>query len=60
MADILDQASELEAMLTRAATLLRKPTGPVAKGECLYCGEPLDDGLRWCDASCRDEFERTP
>ena len=58
MADILDQASELEAMLNNAAAQFRKPTGPTATGECLHCGEPLTNGLRWCDATCRDDFEK--
>lgn len=26
-------------------------------GFCLYCGEPLSKGRRWCDAECRDEWE---
>lgn len=58
MADILDQASELEAMLNNAAAQFRKPTGPAATGRCLHCGEPLPNGLRWCDATCRDDFEK--
>lgn len=28
-----------------------------ATGECLYCGEPLADGLRFCDAEHRDGWE---
>lgn len=27
-------------------------------GFCLLCGEPLIPGRRWCDADCRDEWER--
>lgn len=30
----------------------------VATGFCLWCGEPLRYGLRWCDTDCRDDFER--
>jgi len=29
-----------------------------ATGECLYCGEPLVEGRRFCDARCRDDWER--
>jgi hypothetical protein len=28
-----------------------------ATGECLYCGEPLTDGLRFCDPDCRDAHD---
>jgi hypothetical protein len=33
---------------------------PEAKetGYCLTCGAPLPKGRRWCDAECRDEWER--
>lgn len=27
-------------------------------GYCLFCGEPVPPGRRWCDADCRDEWER--
>ncbi len=29
-----------------------------ATGECFYCGNRLADGQRWCDAECRDDWER--
>lgn len=29
---------------------------PQATGECLNCGERLQDG-RWCDADCRHDWE---
>lgn len=36
----------------------RRPAGPVATGFCLYCGEPLDDGMRWCAGTdCEREWE---
>lgn len=28
-----------------------------ATGRCLYCGEKLPEGKRWCDADCREDFE---
>ncbi|UZZ64528.1 DksA-like zinc-finger protein [Curvibacter phage PCA1] len=37
--------------------MTKKPEGPAAKGECHYCGEVLDAGLRFCDADCRDAHE---
>ena len=27
-------------------------------GYCLFCGEPLPPGRRWCDKDCRDDWER--
>lgn len=57
MADEADIAQEnIERDL---ALLLRRrlPQGPAATGECLWCGEPLDAGRRWCDAECRDAWQ---
>ena len=30
----------------------------VATGECLCCGEELPEGRRWCDADCRDLWQK--
>lgn len=34
-----------------------------ATGECLFCGEELDQSgpvpMRWCDADCRDKWEKS-
>lgn len=30
----------------------------VASGECLNCGEPLTGNQRWCDADCRDDYQK--
>lgn len=27
-------------------------------GYCLFCGEPVPLGHRWCDKSCRDQWEK--
>jgi hypothetical protein len=29
-----------------------------AIGECLYCSEELPEGRRWCDADCRDGWQK--
>lgn len=26
-------------------------------GECYFCGAAIDPPRRWCDASCRDDWE---
>lgn len=38
----------------------RRPTGPQPTGFCLNedCEEELEGDKRWCDASCRDQWER--
>ena len=56
--ELLDRAQvEIERTLERSVIksksqeLQYKPTG-----FCLYCGQPLKDGKRWCDSDCRDDF----
>lgn len=60
MADWIDDAqAENEAHLERCL-LHRRPEGPAPTGYCLNptCELDLPDGQRWCDAQCRDEWER--
>lgn len=59
MADEIDITAErlereLAALVERQAR-----RGPSPTGRCLWCGEPADDGRRWCDADCRDDWERS-
>jgi hypothetical protein len=57
MADEVDLAQiQVEGAL-KALLKARKPEGPEATGECLYCQEPLAEGRRWCDAECRDAWQ---
>lgn len=60
MADEADRAQQdiecLSALHLRA--IASRPPEAVAEGACLYCGEVLADGRRWCDADCRDGWER--
>ncbi len=59
MADLFDLASEREEMDRDLALRVRKPEGPEATGSCLECGEPVDEGRRWCmGVECRDRWER--
>ena len=61
MTDIADLASEREELIRAAALAERKPEGPKATGHCLECGHPFavhKDGRRWCNAECRDDWER--
>jgi len=56
MADDIDRGCDLEQRYRDAALTIRKPEGPKPTGECLWCGEPVDDGRRWCGVACRDRW----
>jgi hypothetical protein len=60
MADDLDtdSAGELQDLYLRIALGAQRPTGPRATGFCLSCEEELPGERRWCDATCRDDYER--
>jgi hypothetical protein len=57
--DIVDQANEVAELHRQAGIKQRRPEGPKATGECLNCGEPVASPRRWCDAACRDEWEKS-
>lgn len=57
MADFADLGSAREELDRKLALEYRAPAGPTATGVCLCCGEELVDGLRWCDAECRDAWQ---
>lgn len=63
MADVFDKAQDLDALMLQShlnkhqAEQKRKPKVQ-ATGKCLYCGEELAEGLRWCDADCRDDWQK--
>ena len=44
MADDTDRASELEERHRLAALAKRRPEGLSPTGECLWCGEPVEEG----------------
>lgn len=56
--DPFDQASEFEQLRRDIAMRQRKPEGPAPTGVCLFCGEPLAPGLRWCNRDCLDDWVR--
>jgi len=58
MMDQLDLASALEERNRHTAVAVRKPEGPKPTGECLWCGEPVEDGRRWCNFSCLSCWEK--
>lgn len=58
MSDFAEDAERTEELHRSIALKARKPTGPAACGACHYCLAIVDDGMRWCDSSCRDDWEK--
>lgn len=57
-ADFLDDASENENNeRERLIQKARKTKQVQATGHCLYCNNSLNDGRRWCDEWCRDDYQ---
>lgn len=57
--DDFDIASEREELARSMAIAAKRPAGPAPTGRCLYCDELVADTQRWCDASCRDAWQKT-
>lgn len=58
--DDADRAEErIEQALDDALAEVRRAQerGVKAVGACLFCGEPLPDHMRFCDADCRDGWD---
>lgn len=55
--DVADRAQQdtdfLEAHRAKPITREADETG-----FCLFCGEPVPPGYRWCDKTCRDQWEK--
>lgn len=59
MADILDQAMAVEELHRNLALQHRRQGPAIAEtGFCLNCEAPVPAGHRWCDADCRDDWQR--
>jgi hypothetical protein len=58
VADEGDKAAYHQQMEIDHGIARRRAEGPQATGRCLYCGEELTTGRRWCDADCRDAHMR--
>ena len=60
MADLANLATEvIEQERRHTLATFRKPV-PVlpSTGYCANCGEALNAVARWCDAECRDDWEK--
>lgn len=57
--DTLDYVEEQQSFLHQLRIdSARKHKRLPATGSCYYCREPLDKAL-FCDADCRDDYEKT-
>lgn len=56
IADITTDRAEHDAPYILAASRKRVP--PPACGQCLFCDEPVEPAARFCDADCREDWER--
>lgn len=56
--DDSDLATCHEELRRALAQRHRKSTGPAPTGQCQFCGEDVTAGQRWCNADCRDDWER--
>jgi hypothetical protein len=68
MADIIDNAQDASDAFHRSAMTTRQPEGPKPDGFCHACGHELTPLVgpqgekierRFCDATCRDDYEYT-
>lgn len=59
MADIADNANDTaEFFLSLSLSNRAKDVGEKGIGLCFFCCEVLDHDGRWCDAQCRDDYQR--
>lgn len=61
MADIVDIGNDrAQEILDDAIAAARRAASAPSEGtgECMFCSEALSDKRRWCDADCRDMWER--
>lgn len=60
MADPVDRAAALNEYMQEKQLEAARVKGPEvhATGYCLNCGEDMPDNQRWCDADCRDDWEK--
>lgn len=56
--DEIDRANEhAEEMLRRQIKMASAKPIPTSE-VCLNCNEPTTGGARWCDAFCREDWEK--
>lgn len=61
MSDEVDRAEHNQSVILDAAVKRRRDVSAVPVmgiGRCHACGDRVDEGRRWCDADCRDDWEK--
>ena len=59
MADIVDLAdTQVTYSLLAALSKRKKEPSKDYTGQCWFCDHPVEAPKRWCDADCRDMWER--
>ena len=60
MSDGVDNAQVIIELFTEVARYCSRRDEPnvIATGFCLHCDEPVESPRRWCDAECRDNWEK--
>jgi len=59
MSDDIDRAQNEADRALAESLRARKAVGPAPTGRCLHCDEIVGDEMRWCDAGCRDAWQKT-
>jgi hypothetical protein len=58
MADEADVGNHYMQMAIESAIRYRKPAPPQEGGKCLWCAEELPLERRFCNAECRDDYQK--
>lgn len=58
MSDLIDDANNQAELALQIQLRARRLAGPDPTGRCLHCDAELAPYLRWCDADCRNDYER--
>ena len=60
MTDIIDLANDLAGQLTAAYVAHERSQNPRLPytGQCYNCDAPMPDGRNFCDADCRDDWQK--
>ncbi len=59
MSDIADNSDSLIGVLVQAGIdQSRRAPQLHADGRCHFCDETVEPGMRFCNADCRDDYDR--
>lgn len=56
--DIADQSQQTEALFMAESQAKSRHPELIAVGFCHHCGETVKPGHLYCDADCRDDYEK--